>query len=131
MIEIVRRGLIVLREEGFVPFLVESVGYVTSIVKQFYWETFRESYTLSIDDTTVTFSAPTYATVRRTKHRHRVESIVLSDLLRELRADDVFYDIGANTGLYTLFAAKNCLQGSVVAFEPYPPNSDLLRRHSF
>ena len=128
MIGTVRRGLNVLREEGLVPFLRQSADYATSIAGKRYWEMFRNSYSLSVADTTISFSAPTYDIVRRTRQRHRIENIILADLVRELRDDDVFYDVGANTGLYTLFAAKNCPQGTVVAFEPYPPNSDLLRR---
>jgi FkbM family methyltransferase len=50
------------------------------------------------------------------------------ELLDDLRKDDVFYDIGANTGLYTLFASKRCTEGTVVAFEPYPPNVRMLKR---
>jgi FkbM family methyltransferase len=46
----------------------------------------------------------------------------------ELEKDDVFYDIGANTGLYTLFASKRCTEGTVIAFEPYPPNVAMLKR---
>jgi FkbM family methyltransferase len=49
-------------------------------------------------------------------------------LLDDLQREDVFYDIGANTGLYTLFASKRCTEGTVVAFEPYPPNATILKR---
>lgn len=37
-------------------------------------------------------------------------------LLSELKATDVFYDIGANIGLFTLIAAERCK--TVIAFEP-------------
>lgn len=37
-------------------------------------------------------------------------------LLSELKSTDVFYDIGANIGLFTLLAAEHCR--TVVAFEP-------------
>lgn len=37
-------------------------------------------------------------------------------LLAELKPSDVFYDIGANIGLFTLLAAEHCK--NVVAFEP-------------
>lgn len=128
VVGVVRRGLAVLREEGLVTFLQESVDYVTTAVWKVYWGVIRDFYTLSVGDTTVSFSAPTYSAVHRNRRRHRIENAVLIDLVQELRDDDVFYDIGANTGLYTLFAAKNCPQGTVIAFEPYPPNNDLLRR---
>ena len=39
-------------------------------------------------------------------------------------------DIGANTGYYTILAAMGVgPHGKVIAFEPYPPNADLLRRN--
>ncbi|WP_162991430.1 FkbM family methyltransferase [Halostella salina] len=47
--------------------------------------------------------------------------------MNEIGDDDVVYDIGANTGLYTLFAAKECSEGEVIAFEPYSPNLELLK----
>lgn len=40
--------------------------------------------------------------------------------IRELKPTDVFYDIGANSGYYSLVAATRCKQ--VVAFEPFPRN---------
>jgi len=52
------------------------------------------------------------------------ESNILADVLEELGPDDVFYDIGANVGLYTLFAAQRV--DDVVAFEPHPKNLDSL-----
>lgn len=43
---------------------------------------------------------------------------------------DVVYDIGANTGLYTLLSAKACGEsGHVYAFEPAQRNLDFLNRH--
>lgn len=46
---------------------------------------------------------------------------------RFTRRGDVFYDLGANAGFYTLLAAK--LGARVVAVEPLPRNVDYLRRH--
>lgn len=44
-------------------------------------------------------------------------------LLRELKPGDVFYDIGANAGFFSLLASK-CVgpTGNVFAFEPLPEN---------
>ena len=52
------------------------------------------------------------------------EGEILEDLLDELGPDDVFFDIGANVGLYSLFVAQEA--DSVVAFEPHPENLDAL-----
>ena len=35
--------------------------------------------------------------------------------------EGVFFDVGANTGLYSLLVARASLRTSVYAFEPYPP----------
>ena len=40
--------------------------------------------------------------------------------VRELKPTDVFYDIGANSGYYSLVAATRCRH--VIAFEPFPRN---------
>lgn len=52
------------------------------------------------------------------------ESAILSDVLSELRQDDVFLDVGANVGLYTLFAAASGAEA--VAVEPHPANLESL-----
>jgi FkbM family methyltransferase len=52
-------------------------------------------------------------------------------LVREtLKEGDVFIDVGANVGWYTVFAARAVgPSGQVVAFEPEPSNLDLLNRN--
>jgi FkbM family methyltransferase len=51
-------------------------------------------------------------------------------IVRHLAAGAVFYDIGANVGVYTLLASKLVGDnGQVVAFEPLPENLAFLRRH--
>lgn len=43
---------------------------------------------------------------------------------------DVFYDIGANVGIYTLLASQYVgSEGHIYAFEPLPRNIRFLRRH--
>jgi FkbM family methyltransferase len=47
-----------------------------------------------------------------------------------LRPGDVFYDLGAHSGLFTLLGARLVgLTGRVVAFEPNPASAGNLRRH--
>ena len=47
-----------------------------------------------------------------------------------LREGNVFLDVGANVGFYSLLASR-CVgeSGRVVAFEPFPENISFLRRH--
>ncbi|MEH1963209.1 MAG: FkbM family methyltransferase [Nostoc sp.] len=47
-------------------------------------------------------------------------------LLRYLRANDSFLDIGANVGIYTLLAASKIQSGSVYSFEVLPKNYNRL-----
>ncbi|KTG11020.1 hypothetical protein AUR64_07595 [Haloprofundus marisrubri] len=55
------------------------------------------------------------------------EEAVLKHLLAHTEADDVFYDIGANIGIYSCLVDSLLTDGTVVAFEPYPPNVERLR----
>lgn len=56
------------------------------------------------------------------------ERELLAETLSILRPDDVLFDVGANYGLYSAFAANTLSDGHVVAFEPYPPNVVALTR---
>jgi FkbM family methyltransferase len=66
--------------------------------------------------------------VKRNRGRFKSEKIELQDFINEISEGDTVYDIGANTGLYTLFAAKSCPSAEVIAFEPYPPNLKILKQ---
>lgn len=46
--------------------------------------------------------------------------------MAELNTDDVFFDIGANVGLYTCLVGEKLSTGKVVAFEPHPANYERL-----
>jgi len=90
-----------------------------------YWK-FKRHYELSIKDTNILFSALNRSVVQLNKRRFMTEKKIIRDILQELNSSDIFYDIGANTGLYSLFCAKNC--SKVFSFEPYPPNVSLLNK---
>ncbi len=46
-----------------------------------------------------------------------------------LEADWTVVDIGAALGDFSVFAGQACPQGQVLAFEPYPPSFELLRKN--
>jgi FkbM family methyltransferase len=50
-------------------------------------------------------------------------------LLRFLRAEDSFLDIGANVGIYTLLAASKVSRGSIHSFEALPQNYQRLQEN--
>lgn len=58
------------------------------------------------------------------------ELAVQRRLARAVQPGQVFYDVGANVGYYTLLGARRVgVTGRVVAFEPAAPNVAALRRH--
>lgn len=124
---IISRGISVYQKEG-------AKALFRSTLQKIHKDTYcklisiRGHYSFTLEDYTATFSAPTSKVVRRNRARFESEKKELRDFLKEIRRDDTVYDIGANTGLYTLLGAKACPKGEVVAFEPYPPNIDLLEQ---
>jgi FkbM family methyltransferase len=59
------------------------------------------------------------------------ESYALRLLLEYLRPGDLFIDIGAHIGYYSLHAARTVgMTGRVIAFEPDPENAELLSRNA-
>ena len=70
----------------------------------------------------------------RTGHYYLTGSAELhtqSLLVQRLRPGDVFYDLGANMGLFSLLAAR-CVgeSGKVFSFEPDPVNAERVRRNA-
>lgn len=58
------------------------------------------------------------------------EWLMADELASTLSAGDVFYDVGANVGYYTLLASRAVgSNGRVIAFEPLPRNVRFIRRH--
>lgn len=58
------------------------------------------------------------------------ERLVADEIASILSRCDVFYDVGANVGYYTLLASRQVgSRGRVVAFEPLPRNVQILERH--
>lgn len=90
---------------------------------------FRARRTATIGNLALTFWTPTFKLI------DDIEQLQERDLLQEfldaLHSGDVVWDVGANIGLYALFAAR-CVgsQGKVVAFEPEPQTRTLLCRNS-
>ena len=113
-------------------------GVVTGIGRFFYWKSGLRSarnvvgYRLAgptvsqtIAEEQVRFVADStdeYGRYRDFVH----EREVLETLVGDLESDDVVFDVGANTGVYTVSAAKAIHGIEVVAFEPHPTNRERL-----
>lgn len=58
------------------------------------------------------------------------EAKLWTRIMAELKSGDVFADVGANVGLYTIAVAKRLgRSGRVIAFEPDPANFATLKKH--
>lgn len=115
------------------------VALLQSIPRYIYWQFgirtlhLRASYALSNSDTTTIFvsnsetkfSTETYAEFVRVRTLMNEEEMI-HDLCKELRPNDVFYDIGANIGVYSCLVGSMATEGEVVAFEPHPANVESL-----
>lgn len=97
-------------------------------VQDRYWDV-RGEQTLSVGDARARFEATRRAGGPLLRWMHDHESSLLETVLSSLREDDVFFDVGANIGLYTCLAMSQLPRGTVVAFEPYPPNVRQLERN--
>ena len=74
---------------------------------------------------------PMYVNLRSQKYYWlgTYEPEVQSVILREVRQDDIVYDIGAHIGFFSLlFSIIVGSQGEVHCFEPLPENVEILRR---
>lgn len=81
-------------------------------------------YTISVRDAEAIFKVHSSDKYLRLKSMFKDD--VLSSLLSDLHADDVFYDVGANVGIYSCLVGNIIGSNRVVAFEPHPGNAELL-----
>jgi FkbM family methyltransferase len=82
----------------------------------------RPHLTVEGDRTSYAFTPNTRTELHRYLNFFVKEEGTLAWLRDSLREGDVFVDIGANVGLYSIFAAKLGRNVKVFAFEPHKPN---------
>src|SRR5262245_35193972 len=74
-----------------------------------------------------TFLADDPIEVMRIKTLFEKEEGTIEQLLNQVKPGDIFYDVGANIGLYTILAASKVgSSGKVYAFEPHVGNAHRL-----
>lgn len=127
MKSLIGRSIYTYQEEGAVTLFRWSLRELYLGV-YYKWRSRQGHYSLTLNGQTIVFTAPTSAIVKRNRRRFKSEKQELSKFISEIEKDDIVYDIGANTGIYSLFAANKCTNGKVIAFEPYPPNLGLLKQ---
>lgn len=111
---------------GPVERMVKSLG-IDRHLSRAYWEVILaladETHTRSVAGVEASFKITTpHEYTRFHDPTMKGETDVLEEVLSTLKSDDVFYDVGANVGLYTCFAGRKTSNGHVVAFEPHPLN---------
>lgn len=85
-----------------------------------------------VDDDIITHDiAGTTARFHNTRYvtRNLPERSVFEDLLSRVRPDDVFYDLGANRGMYTCLTGRSLTDGQIVSFEPNQNAMEWLRKN--
>lgn len=121
-----------------------GVKYVESVASKFGFEqTLKRGYykilsqfcpseyTITVRNETLSFKIDGYNEYRVFQlYPEREPSYpVLPDIVDELRSDDVFWDIGANVGIYTCFGATSIESGEVVSIEPNPKNVERIEEN--
>lgn len=124
---LLKRATSIYKNDGIITLLLRILRKTRRDTKS-RWISVRGQDSFTLAGHTVAFSAPNKSMVNRNRGRFVSEKEELQDFIEEIESGDVVYDIGANTGLYTLFAAKACPDAEVVAFEPYAPNYELLEQ---
>jgi len=84
---------------------------------------------VEINNTNAIFDSRSPRARRKIERCCRREAELLKDLTFSLKRDDVFWDVGANIGVFTCFAMSRISGGKIIAFEPYPPNLKYLKRN--
>jgi FkbM family methyltransferase len=87
----------------------------------------RNTICRRLDGYEAQFRCSTMAEVEHYNINFQNERSILSHALSQATADDVFYDIGANTGLYACFVGQ--VAGETIAIEPQPENYQRLQEN--
>lgn len=123
-----------LSQDGVGPFLKSLFSFARRILRRkVFWKA-RNAYSinrgfeeLDICSNTFVFYARDEGQLNNVRFAIESEEKILRDLVNELNSSDVFYDIGAAQGVYSIVVAH--IVGSVIAFEPVPTHTDIINRN--
>lgn len=128
----IRQGVSVLKRDGVLSFIVKAAKYIYNKMKAkaskrySKWAGVR---TISVDPYEVKVYTDNASCIGAFRNFQSNEKIVAETILRHINPTDVFFDVGANVGIYSCLAAEAIDSGEVVSFEPYPPNIRELKRN--
>lgn len=130
----IRRGIEIIRTEG-------PLSFFRAVCRFVYWNlgvrtaylTFRHRITganinVAVGDASADLFVSTYPEFERF-YDLKGEREVLSDVLTEISNSDVFYDVGANVGLYSCLVGSAAPECSIYSFEPHPTNVEALKQN--
>ncbi len=87
----------------------------------------QDHVTLEDEDFTYKFVCHSQKERNRALRLFNKERGTIAWIARDLRPDDVFFDVGANIGAFSIYAGKRVSnQGAVYSFEPHIPNANSL-----
>lgn len=136
----INRARKIYRIHGFTTLCQRSVRFLrrrsTELVRESaewgYQRLKPSKRTFRVDNTIATFdTTPLSLTEYDFSDDLKKEADFIAHFIDNLNDEDVVYDIGANVGLYTCFAAAHHPQPElIVSFEPYPEAANHLRRNA-
>jgi len=113
---------------GYVRDVIRRTG-LNKVFSTPYWRLVYnfsdETKTHTINARSVDFRTDSYGEFQRFRNLMG-ERDVIGEVLGCLKSTDVFYDVGANVGMYTCFVASELGADRTIAFEPHKGNADRL-----
>lgn len=122
------RAIEIIQEDGLVALTRSSSRFVGQKLEDLFRH-LKGKITLEVGGVKASFDSKNGSQYRKIEWRFQSEYDVLEDLIKELRPDDVFFDIGAGLGLHTCLPAKKIRDGKVIAVEPDPRNLGQLKKN--
>lgn len=116
MLALLKKAVAVYKQEGIGELGKRTVHHI----KYMLYRAGGARFKLRPGNVEVRMLVPTYSHYQSIDYVYRTERAVLDLLLSELRPGDVFWDVGANLGIYTCLIAASCNHVRVFAFEPNP-----------
>lgn len=98
-----------------------------TLLRRLQYRVAGETYTVETADARARFLIPTMN--EWTDLRSIDERPILEDITSNVRRNDVFYDVGANIGLYSCLIA-GITDNPVIGFEPHPDNAERLKKNA-
>ena len=90
---------------------------------------YKKQTEVSVNGHQIKFWTPTFYLNDYLKNSIGEEQF-LKEILSRLNSQNIFWDVGANIGFYSIIAGKEMNVGSkVIAFEPEPETYDLLNKN--